>query len=156
MVNEYSTLGGTVPYEWRLMSPSASSSLRSVDRLLWEMLLMYFFSSPNPLCFICTKREDGGSNFASVSWYTYLSYNPGMMAFAMRQPSYSGARVRATGKAVLAVLAFPGEGLEKLVGQAGSSTGHKIDKAQSFGTKMEAVEGADIEIPSGCAGGQSS
>ena len=71
------------------------------------------------------------------------------MAFAMSQPSYSGGRVRATGKAVLA---FPGEGLEKLVGQAGSSTGHKIDKAQSFGTKMEAVEGTDIEIPSGCAG----
>ena len=71
------------------------------------------------------------------------------MAFAMSQPSYSGGRVRATGKAVLA---FPGEGLEKLVGQAGSSTGHKIDKAQSFGTKMEAVEGTGIEIPSGCAG----
>lgn len=67
-----------------------------------------------------------------------------MMAFAMSQPSYSGGRVRATGKAVLA---FPGEGLEKLVGQAGSCTGHKIDKAQSFGTKMEAVEGTDIEIP---------
>lgn len=106
-------------------------------------------SSPNPLCFICTKREDGRSNFASVSWYTYLSYNPGMMAFAMSQHSYSGGRVRAAGQAVLA---FPGKGLEELVGQAGSSTGHKIDKVATFGVKMEKAEGSDIEIPAGCAG----
>ena len=41
-------------------------------------------TSPNPLSLVCTKKEDGTTNIATVSWYTYLSYNPGMIGFAIQ------------------------------------------------------------------------
>ena len=40
-------------------------------------------TSPNPVTLVCTQKPDGGTNLATVSWWTYLSYNPGMIAYAM-------------------------------------------------------------------------
>lgn len=40
-------------------------------------------SSPNPVTIVCTQKPDGSTNLATVSWWTYLSYNPNMIAYAM-------------------------------------------------------------------------
>lgn len=40
-------------------------------------------SSPNPVIIVCTQKPDGSTNLATVSWWTYLSYNPNMIAYAM-------------------------------------------------------------------------
>ena len=37
-------------------------------------------TSPNPVTVVCTRKPDGSTNLATVSWWTYLSYNPGMIA----------------------------------------------------------------------------
>ena len=55
-------------------------------------------TSPNPVTVVCTEKPDGSTNLATVSWWTYLSFNPNMIAFAMAKTSYSGERVRETGK----------------------------------------------------------
>ena len=47
-------------------------------------------TSPNPITIVCSQKPDGSTNLATVSWWTYLSYNPGMVAFAMAKTSYSG------------------------------------------------------------------
>lgn len=47
-------------------------------------------TSPNPVTLVCTEKEDGTTNLAAVSWWTYLSYNPNMIAYAMAKTSFSG------------------------------------------------------------------
>ena len=60
-------------------------------------------TSPNPVTVVCTKRPDGGTNLATVSWWTYLSFHPNMIAFAMAKTSYSGEMVRAHKTVILTV-----------------------------------------------------
>ena len=47
-------------------------------------------TSPNPVAVVCTEKPDGSTNLATVSWWTYLSFNPNMIAYAMAKTSYSG------------------------------------------------------------------
>ena len=51
-------------------------------------------TSPNPVTIVCTQKPDGSTNLATVSWWTYLSYNPNMIAYAMAKTFYSGEMVR--------------------------------------------------------------
>ena len=51
-------------------------------------------TSPNPVSVVCTMKPDGSTNLATVSWWTYLSFNPNMIAYAMAKTSYSGEMVR--------------------------------------------------------------
>lgn len=48
------------------------------------------FTSPNPVTVVCTQKPDGSTNLATVSWWTYLSFNPNMIAYTMAKTSYSG------------------------------------------------------------------
>ncbi len=44
-------------------------------------------TSPNPVTLVCTQKPDGSTNLATVSWWTYLSFNPYMIAYAMAKTS---------------------------------------------------------------------
>jgi len=101
-------------------------------------------TSPNPLSLVCTKREDGETNIATVSWYTYLSFNPSMIGFAMAKTSYSGEMVRKNKKVILTI---PGSELEDLVVKCGSTTGRNINKVEEFNISLESIEGCNIKIP---------
>lgn len=101
-------------------------------------------TSPNPVSIVCTLREDGATNLATVSWWTYLSYNPSMIAYAMAKTSYSGERVRETKKVVLTV---PGEALTSAVLGCGSTTGRKTDKVAQFGIEMRSLPDCPICVP---------
>ena len=101
-------------------------------------------TSPNPVTLVCTQRPDGGTNLATVSWWTYLSFNPEMIAFAMAKTSFSGERVRETKKVILTV---PGEELASQVVSCGTSTGRDTDKAAKFGVELTEVEGSTIQVP---------
>ncbi len=101
-------------------------------------------TSPNPISLICTRKPDGGTNLAAVSWWTYLSYKPGMIGYAMSKKSYSGACVRATGNVVLTV---PGEALSQQAMQCGSVSGRDVDKAAEFGIDLMELDQTDIRIP---------
>lgn len=101
-------------------------------------------TSPNPLSLVCTKSDDGHTNVATVSWYTYLSFNPGMVGFAMAKTSYSGEMVRKNKKVILTT---PGDGLEEMVIQCGSSTGRNTNKVKEFNISLESIDDCDIKIP---------
>lgn len=101
-------------------------------------------TSPNPVTIVCTKRPDGNTNLATVSWWTYLSYNPGMVAFAMAKTSYSGEMVRNNKQVILAV---PGVAMAENVINCGSTTGHNTDKIEKFGIEMQELPTSDIKIP---------
>ena len=101
-------------------------------------------TSPNPVTIVCTQKPDGSTNLASVSWWTYLSYNPNMIAYAMAKTSYSGEMVRNNKKVILTV---PGADITDAVVGCGSTTGRDTDKITKFGIEMQDIPDSDIKIP---------
>lgn len=101
-------------------------------------------TSPNPLSLICTRKADGSTNLAAVSFWTYLAFNPGKIGFAMGFKSYTGKRMWETGEAVLVI---PGADLKEAVIKCGSSTGENTDKVQKFSIEMEDLPGTKIQVP---------
>ena len=101
-------------------------------------------TSPNPVTIVCTKKPDGGTNLATVSWWTYLSFNPGMIAFAMAKPAFSGEMVRQNKKVVLTI---PGAAISEAVMGCGMCTGRDTDKIAKLGIEMQSIPDCDIQIP---------
>ena len=101
-------------------------------------------TSPNPVTVVCTEKPDGSTNLATVSWWTYLSFNPNMIAYAMAKTSYSGEMVRNNREVILTI---PGVEIADAVMGCGSTTGRNTDKATKFGIAMANVEGSSIQIP---------
>lgn len=101
-------------------------------------------TSPNPVTVVCTQKQDGSTNLATVSWWTYLSFNPNMIAYAMAKPSYSGEMVRQNKQVILTV---PGAEIAQAVLGCGSTTGRNTDKASKFNIQLTSVEGSSIQIP---------
>ncbi len=101
-------------------------------------------TSPNPVTLVCTKKADGTTNLATVSWWTYLSFNPGMIGFAMMKPSYSGEMTHENKKVILTI---PGEALAKEVMGCGTATGRTTDKATKLGIELQHISDSDIQIP---------
>ena len=101
-------------------------------------------TSPNPVTLVCTQKPDGSTNLATVSWWTYLSYNPGMIAYAMAKTSYSGEMVRNNKKVILTIPAA--EIADEVMG-CGMSTGRNTDKIAKLGIEMQEVPDSEIQIP---------
>lgn len=102
------------------------------------------FTSPNPVTLVCTQKPDGSTNLATVSWWTYLSYNPNMVAYAMAKTSYSGEMVRNNKKVILTI---PGVAIADKVMGCGMSTGRDTDKIAELGIEMQEVPDSEIKIP---------
>ena len=101
-------------------------------------------TSPNPVSIVCTQKPDGTTNLATVSWWTYLSFNPGMIAYAMAKTSYSGEMVRQKKEVILSI---PGAEIADAVMGCGTATGRDTDKVAKFGIEMQNIPGNEIQIP---------
>lgn len=101
-------------------------------------------TSPNPVTVVCTEKPDGSTNLATVSWWTYLSFHPNMIAYAMARTSYSGEMVRGNKKVILTI---PGTAIAEAVVGCGSTTGRDTDKVSKFHIEVMRVEGSSIQIP---------
>lgn len=101
-------------------------------------------TSPNPVTLVCTQKPDGNTNLATVSWWTYLSYNPNMIAYAMAKTSYSGEMVRNNKKVILTV---PGAEISDAVMGCGTSSGRDTDKIAKFGIEMQEFPDSGIKVP---------
>ena len=101
-------------------------------------------TSPNPVTVVCTQKPDGSTNLATVSWWTYLSFNPSMIAYAMAKTSYSGEMVRENRKVIVTI---PGAGIADAVMGCGSTTGRNTDKVSKFNIELANGEGSTIQIP---------
>ena len=101
-------------------------------------------TSPNPVAIVCTQKPDGSTNLVTVSWYTYLSYNPNMIAYAMAKTSYSGELVRENKKVIITI---PSENIKKIVMECGMHSGRDIDKIEKFEIKMQDIPTSDMKIP---------
>lgn len=101
-------------------------------------------TSPNPVTLVCTQKPDGSANIATVSWWTYLSFNPYMVAFAMAQTSYSGEMTRTNKKVILTI---PGSELADIVMGCGTTTGRNTDKISKFNIALTSLPDTSIKIP---------
>jgi len=101
-------------------------------------------TSPNPVTLVCTQKPDGSTNLATVSWWTYLSFNPSMIAYAMAKTSYSGEMVRNNKKVILTI---PGVAIADEVMGCGMSTGRDTDKIAKLGIEMQEIPDSEIKIP---------
>ena len=101
-------------------------------------------TSPNPVTLVCTQKPDGSTNLATVSWWTYLSFNPNMIGYAMAKTAYSGEMVRGSKKVILTI---PGAAIADTVMHCGMSTGRDTDKIAEYAIEMQDVPGSEIQIP---------
>lgn len=101
-------------------------------------------TSPNPVSIICTERPDGQTNLATVSWWTYLSSHPDMIAYVMSKTAYSGELVRDNKNIILTI---PGFLISKEVKLCGGFTGRDIDKVKEFEIEMQRLPDSNIKIP---------
>lgn len=101
-------------------------------------------TSPNPVTVVCTLKPDGSTNLATVSWWTYLSYSPNMIAYAMAKTSYSGEMVRNNKKVILTI---PGTQIAEAVMGCGMTTGRDTDKVTKYNIELAKVENSKIRIP---------
>ena len=101
-------------------------------------------TSPNPVTLVCTQKPNGSTNLATVSWWTYLSFNPAMIAYAMAKTSFSGEMVRENKKVVLTI---PGAAIKDAVMGCGMSTGRDTNKIAKLGIKMQSIPDSSIQIP---------
>lgn len=102
------------------------------------------FTSPNPVSLVCTETPSGATNLATVSWWTPLSYNPGVIGFAMAATSYSGELVRKTGRVTLTI---PGAPLADIAMSCGSVSGRDVDKAKEFHIELTDLPDSLIKVP---------
>ena len=101
-------------------------------------------TSPNPVTIVCTKSPNGKTNLATVSWWTYLSFNPNMLAYAMAKTSFSGENVRENKKVILTI---PAKEIASEVLGCGSTTGRDTDKAKKFNIELININESEIQIP---------
>lgn len=101
-------------------------------------------TSPDPLMMVCTKKEDGSLNMAPVSFFMYASFNPPMLAFAMRPSANSSLNIMRTGKAVLAA---PGLSLKDAVMAYGSANGSNKNKLEEHPIALQTMKETDISFP---------
>lgn len=101
-------------------------------------------TSPNPLTLICSEKPDGTTNLATVSFVSYLSFNPPMAGFALGKGSYTGERVSETGKVIIT---YPGNSLCKAAMSCGTSSGRNTNKVEKFDIELAEVPGNSIKIP---------
>ncbi len=99
-------------------------------------------SSPNPFALVVSVRPDGEMNLAAVSWWTYVSNHPPMIAVALSKKGLSGECI--TAEKVFS-LCIPDRSLAKEAFYCGTVSGRKEDKAAVSGIALErAVDGPAV------------
>lgn len=101
-------------------------------------------SSPNPITLVCTETPDNNTNLAPVSFYSYLSFQPEMLGFAMMKQSYSGELIR---KNKRVVLAMPGSEIADAAFSCGTVSGRDKNKAEELGILLTEIPNCPIKVP---------
>ena len=90
-------------------------------------------TSPNPVTLVCTQRPDGTTNLATVSWWTYLSNRPPMVAFCAKSTGYTGECVARSKSFALCVV---DDTMKEKAFQCGTASGRNVDKAEALNIEM--------------------
>jgi len=101
-------------------------------------------TSPNSVTLVCTKKPNGETNLATISWWTYLSNKPAMLGVALSDKGYSGELIRENKQFALCI---PGEAIAEGAFRCGTVSGRSVDKAAAFVIEMRSLPGATVQTP---------
>lgn len=103
-------------------------------------------TAPCPFALLSSKKEDGTTNLAAVSWFTYLSNHPPSLGVCLSKKGLSGALIAVSGEFGLSVV---GEGLKDAALRCGQCSGRTVDKAAQFGIPLEDAKTIAPKLVSG-------
>lgn len=86
-------------------------------------------SSPNPFTLVSSIKEDGSTNLMALSWWTYVSNHPALIAIATSNKGMTGANIKARDYFAVSMV---GEEIAVPAFKCGSVHGFDIDKAAEF------------------------
>lgn len=89
--------------------------------------------SPSPFALVTSLKEDGRTNLMALSWWTFVSNHPPMLAIATSDRGCTGRCIRRTGEFGLCLAE---EGLEEKALQCGTCSGGSCDKAALTGIEL--------------------
>jgi flavin reductase (DIM6/NTAB) family NADH-FMN oxidoreductase RutF len=90
-------------------------------------------TSPNPFALISTQKPDGLTNLMAISWWTYVSNNPAMIAISLSNKGFSGECIRQNKDFGLSIV---GEKIRDAAFKCGTCSGRNTDKAEEFGIPL--------------------
>ena len=94
-------------------------------------------TSPNPFALISSHKPDGGTNLMAVSWWTYVSNRPPMVAFSLSQKGFTGECLAADGTLALCI---PDASLAQQAFYCGTVSGRTQDKAAAAGIALKQLK----------------
>ena len=101
-------------------------------------------TSPAPFALLSTLRDDGVTNLAAVSWWTYLSNHPATVGVCVSKKGLSGSLIEKNRQFGLSVV---GEELRDAALECGRCSGRSVDKAKEFSIPLiDAVQIAPMLV----------
>ncbi len=103
-------------------------------------------TAPCPFALLSTLKEDGSTNLAAVSWWTYLSNHPATLGVCLSKKGLSGSLIERSGEFGLSIV---GEALKDAALQCGRCSGRTVDKASAFSIPLESAGLITAKLVSG-------
>lgn len=90
-------------------------------------------SSPSPFALVCALEEDGRTNLACFSWWTFLSNSPASLLFCAKHGRYTA---QCAARASSFALCLVGEAIKDAAFRCGTVSGQRVHKADAFGIEL--------------------
>ena len=103
-------------------------------------------TSPNPFAVVSSIKEDGSTNVMALSWWTYVSNHPALIAIATSNKGMTGKNIMEREYFALSIV---GEDLAAAAFRCGTCHGFDHDKAQEFGIPLTKTEDEPVEYVDG-------
>lgn len=91
-------------------------------------------TSPNPFALLATRKPGDKTNLMAVSWWTYASNHPPMVAVCLSKKGYSGELIQIEKEFSLNVV---DESLKEAAFKCGTCSGREVDKPEQFGIALK-------------------
>ncbi len=114
-----------------------------------EISSMQKHTSPNPFALVSTKKPNGETNLAALSWWTYLSNHPATIGIALSRKGYSGELIEKNGEFGLNLA---DETLKEKAFLCGTCSGREINKPEKFGIELMDADTIDTKLVKANAG----
>ncbi len=103
----------------------------ALKEVSWDEALEW--ASPFPYVLAVTVDKDGRPNIIGLAWWTFVSWDPKMVAIAVGYKRYSYECLKHLGEFALC---FPSEELKEGAWFCGVKSGRKVDKFKETGFKQ--------------------
>ena len=101
-------------------------------------------TSPNPFALVTSIKEDGSTNVMALSWWTYVSNHPALIAIATSNKGMTGANIKEREYFALSTV---GEAIGESAFKCGTCHGFNTDKAAEFMIPLTKEDGDPLEYP---------